>query len=89
MTYEPKPGSFTLFKNNKDGNEKRPDYTGDGMDLDGRLVRVSAWIKQGKNAKFMSCNMQLKRTEENRPQEKKDSGSPKDMEDDKLDKIPF
>ena len=64
MTYEHKPGSFTLFKNDKDGNEKRPDYTGEGMDLEGRLIRVSAWIKQGKNGKFMSCNIQKKSAEQ-------------------------
>ena len=32
MAYEHKPGSFSLFKNDKGDNEKRPDYTGEGMD---------------------------------------------------------
>lgn len=58
--YEQKPGQFVLFKNNKDGNEARPDYTGDGLDLEGKPIRVAAWIKQGKNAKFMACNIQAK-----------------------------
>ncbi len=31
MAYEQKPGDFTLFKNDKEGNEKRPDYTGNGL----------------------------------------------------------
>jgi len=60
MAYEPKPGSFSLFKNDKGDNEKRPDYTGDGLDPEGKPIKVSAWIKQGKNGKFMSCNIQYK-----------------------------
>jgi hypothetical protein len=58
MAYEPKPGDFTLFKNDKEGNEKRPDYTGNGLGLDGSKIKVSAWIKQGKSGKFMSCRFQ-------------------------------
>ena len=60
MAYEQKPGDFTLFKNDKEGNEKRPDYTGSGLGLDGKKIKVSAWIKQGKNGKFMSCTIQAK-----------------------------
>ena len=61
MAYEQKPGQFVLFKNDKDGNESRPDYRGDGLDLDGNPIQVAAWIKQGKKGKFMACNIQLKR----------------------------
>jgi len=60
MSYTPKPGSFALFKNDKEGNEKRPDYVGDGLDQNGNPVKISAWIKQGKNGKFMSCTIQAK-----------------------------
>lgn len=60
MSYIPKPGSFALFKNDKEGNEKRPDYVGDGLDQNGNPVKVSAWIKQGKKGKFMSCTIQAK-----------------------------
>ena len=58
MAYEQKPGDFTLFKNDKEGNEKRPDYTGNGLALDGSKIKVSAWLKQGKSGKFMSCRFQ-------------------------------
>ena len=61
MAYEQKPGQFVLFKNDKDGNESRPDYRGDGLDLDGKPIQVAAWIKQGKKGKFMACNIQLKK----------------------------
>lgn len=58
MAYEQKPGDFTLWKNDKEGNDKRPDYTGNGLSLDGKRIKVSAWIKQGKSGKFMSCRFQ-------------------------------
>ena len=61
MAFEHKPGSFTLFRNDKKGVETRPDYAGEGMALDGTPIRVSAWLKEGsKGGKFMSCNMQPK-----------------------------
>lgn len=60
MAFEHRPGQFTLFKNDKDGNEKRPDYDGDGLDPFGKPIKVSAWIKEGKKGKFMSCNIQYK-----------------------------
>lgn len=60
MAYEPRPGSFSLFRNDKEGNDNRPDYTGDGLDPDGKPIKISAWIKEGKNGKFMSCRMEPK-----------------------------
>lgn len=67
MAYEQKPGQFALFKNDKQGNDKRPDYRGDGLDLAGNKIRVSAWIKEGRNGKFMSCNFQLAEKQESKP----------------------
>lgn len=67
MAYTPKPGQFTLFKNDKAGVETRPDYKGDGLALDGTPVWVSAWIKQGQKGKFMSCSMQPKKAREEAP----------------------
>ena len=58
--FEAKAGSFSLFRNDKDGVETRPDYKGEGADLDGNPIWVSAWLKEGKNGKFMSCNFKLK-----------------------------
>jgi hypothetical protein len=55
MSYEHKPGTFSLFKNDKGDNEKRPDYRGTGKDHDGNDIEVSAWLREGKNGKFMSC----------------------------------
>ena len=60
MAYEHKPGTFSLFKNDKGDNEKRPDYTGEGMGLDGTPIKVSAWLKDGAKGKFMSCKFEEK-----------------------------
>ena len=49
-----------LFPNDKKGNEKRPDFTGD-LNVDGVEYRLSAWkkaSKQGNN--FLSISIQLK-----------------------------
>lgn len=45
-----------LFKNDKEGNDKRPDYTGK-INFGGKDYRLSAWIKEGKAAKFMSLSV--------------------------------
>ena len=60
MSYEHKPGTFSLFKNDKKGNEKAPDYRGDGKDFDGNPVEVAAWLRDGTKGKFMSCTFKRK-----------------------------
>ena len=36
-----------LFKNDKEGNEKRPDYTGT-INIDGTDKRLAAWLRKSK-----------------------------------------
>ena len=60
MAYEPKPGSFSLFKNDRKEKETHPDYKGDGLALDGTPIWISAWIKKGAKGSFMSCSIQAK-----------------------------
>lgn len=49
-----------LFKNDKQGNEKRPDYKGD-LNVEGVEYRVSAWIKKSKGGmNFMSLSIEQK-----------------------------
>ena len=85
MAYEHKPGSFSLFKNDKEGNEKRPDYTGDGMSLDGTPIKVSAWLKDGAKGKFMSCKFEEKTGAPKTQNSQKKHGEPFSPTDD----IPF
>jgi hypothetical protein len=51
--FEQKDLSGVLFKNDKNGNERAPDYQGNCM-IDGTKLRVSAWVKEGAKGKFMS-----------------------------------
>jgi hypothetical protein len=49
-----------LFKNDKEGNEKRPDYTGT-VDVEGVVYNVSSWIRTSKGGvKFMSLVLEKK-----------------------------
>jgi len=53
--------SGVLFKNDKDGNEKRPDYKG-SINVGGVEFWLSAWIRtpNAGGAKFMSLSVQPK-----------------------------
>jgi len=54
MSYEMNDDSFTLFKNDKEGNENRPDYKGK-IKINGVEKAIAAWIKTSKNGnKYMS-----------------------------------
>ena len=88
--YVPKPGTFTLFKNEYKEKENQPDYKGDGAGVDGTPLEIAGWIKESRNGKkFISLKVQ-------EPREKGDSipqASPKQMPkhdlDDLDDSIPF
>ena len=57
-----------LFRNDKDGNEKRPDYTGK-INVDGKDYVLSAWIRESKaGVKFMSLSVSEPRPREQEPQ---------------------
>ena len=72
--------TFALFKNDKGDNPKRPDYTG-MANVDGIEFQLSAWIREGKNGKFMSGTVQPK----NEARQPAKSSSKADDSDD----IPF
>ena len=54
MNYDPNLKGV-LFKNNKDGNEKRPDYRGSAV-INNVDYNLSAWIKASQKTgdKYMS-----------------------------------
>ncbi len=46
--------TFALFKNDKQGNDKAPDYKGK-INIDGRDLELAAWIrKSAKGTTYMS-----------------------------------
>lgn len=47
--YEQQPGTVSVFKNNKEGNEKRPDYTGNLKTPSGEELRISLWLTTSSN----------------------------------------
>lgn len=49
--------SGIVFFNDKDGNEKRPDLSGN-INVEGNQFRISLWLKQGKNGEFYSVAIQ-------------------------------
>jgi hypothetical protein len=53
--YTMQEGQFTLFKNTKTTNNA-PEYTGEIM-VNGKKMRLAAWVKEGKNGKFFSGKM--------------------------------
>lgn len=84
MSYD-NTNTGVLFKNDKQGNEKRPDYTGK-INVDGKDYQLSAWIKDGQKGKFMSLSVQepLQKSEP-ASQKQEPAGNFNDMEDE----IPF
>jgi hypothetical protein len=60
-------GQFTLFKNNKTTNNA-PEYTGEIM-VNGKKMRLAAWVKEGKNGKFFSGKMSEPIVKRDEPQD--------------------
>lgn len=60
--------SGVLFKNDKQGNEKRPDYKG-SCEIDGANLWVSAWVREKKDGsgKYMSLRFEHKDGKEAQP----------------------
>lgn len=57
MAYNKKENTGVLFKNDKKEKEKQPDYTGSAL-IDGKTIRISAWINEGTKGKYMSLYFQ-------------------------------
>jgi len=57
MGFEHKEGSATLFVNDKKGNDKAPDWRGDGL-FNGKKVKLAGWKKQGNKGGFISLTIQ-------------------------------
>ena len=58
MAYEIEEGQVSVFVNDKDGNEKRPDFTGKGL-FEGKEFQISLWKTTSKNGlDYMSGKIQ-------------------------------
>ena len=54
---EHKPGSGALFRNQRKESERHPDYNGSLVMPDGTERRLSGWLKDGKQGKFLSLSL--------------------------------
>ena len=94
MTQYSDENKGVLFKNDKEGNEKRPDYTG-RINVGGHEYELAAWIRtpDAGGAKFMSLNVQepRERQQSATPQERQAQQQPSGLSsfDDFDDDIPF
>lgn len=52
--------TFTLFVNDKKGNEKAPDRSGT-LNVDGVEYYIDGWIRKGKSGQFLSGKIKPKR----------------------------
>lgn len=74
--------SGVLFKNDKKGNEKAPDYKGK-VNVEGKEKDIAGWIREGKSGKFISIKISESMKKDNVFDNK-----PKTVFDDKTD-LPF
>lgn len=82
-SFEIKPNTGSLFKNENKTKETQPDYRGDAM-VNGEKVEIAAWLKTAKSGKkYMSLNFQEPRQREDKPK-----AAPKTAPDFE-DEIPF
>jgi hypothetical protein len=73
--YQMQEGQFTLFRNKQTTNNS-PEYTGEIM-VNGKKMRLAAWVKEGKSGKFFSGKMSEPREQpSSRDQENGNDGLP-------------
>lgn len=88
MPYEINNDTGALFKNDKKGNEKAPDYSGT-CKVNGAEMRMAAWLKKDRNGKsYLSFAFSEPRQQGDRPRatEPDDHNGSDDLDS---DSIPF
>ena len=85
MAYEMKEKTFSLFPNDKKGNDKAPDWKGKGL-IDGKEVRIAVWQrKSASGIEYLSGTIEEPQT----AQEEKPAEPEQKIEEAIADQIPF
>ena len=84
MAYEIKDNTFSLFENDKKGNEKAPDYKGKGK-VSGVEVKIAVWKRTSQNGVEYWAGSIEELTKPDMPQPEKTEPQPEAVGDD----IPF
>lgn len=57
MTFTPKPGAGSLFKNDRKAKDIHPDYKGSLCLPDGSTVQIAGWVTQGTSGKYLALKV--------------------------------
>lgn len=78
MQHVPREGSGVLFVNSNKKNPKAPDWKGQMM-IDGKIVRLSAWIKTSSHGQLLSIAVDTYNTDRlQKPKQYPEEVSPPD-----------
>jgi hypothetical protein len=82
--------SGALFRNDKAGNEKRPDYKG-SLNIDGVDYWLSAWLRDKKDGsgKYMSLKAERKEQPQHAPPQRQAAPPAPAIDLEDCDDIPF
>ena len=71
--FQQRENTGALFRNTRKDKPSQPDYRGD-LNVGGEAYELAAWLKEGKNGKFLSLSVKPK--EAPRPTDKPDFDDP-------------
>lgn len=72
--FEPQEKFGALFRNTKKTDDKQPDYRGN-IKIGGDLYNLVAWVKEGKNGKFLSMKVDTTELKPKAPVQSDESGN--------------
>jgi hypothetical protein len=90
MSYQQKPNSGSLFRNDRKEEDNHPDHTGT-CNIDGKEYYINAWVKEGRNGgkKFFSMSFKPKLARDRAVPPTGGKRDPRPAEDDFSDSVPF
>lgn len=88
MSYEQRDNSGSLFKNDRKESDRHPDYQGTAT-IDGKQFYMSAWLKEGRNGKWMSFAFKPKLMSDRGSPPTGGRNDPRPSQQDPDDDLPF